>query len=416
MITRRDFLKGGVSMITLGAGVNSLLKGTVAFAQANPSDVLTPDNGKVLVLVQLAGGNDGLRTLIPIGSGAYQSARPSTIIADEDILPLADGFGLHSNLVGLKDLWNGGNLAVVHGVGYPNQNYSHFKSMAIWQYGDPELQELDGWLGRTLETLESEEHDPFEGFNIGGSTPAELRAPSLSVPSVQEPSDYGFKRAGQPVTAEDARTATLLKLYEEYPSTAPYGVLLETTVDSTVSSSKLLREAGKVYQPAVAYPDDSFANGLSVLAQAIVGDLGMRVGHITLGGFDTHSNENSAHDALMSTLDGGLAAFHADLEAHGKADDVLILTWSEFARRVEENGNGGTDHGSAGMLFALGTGVNGGLFGEPPSLTELVDRGNLAHTTDFRSVYATVIERWFGAPPEALLGTAWEPLDFLPRL
>lgn len=413
MITRRDFVKGGVSLITIGGGVNSLLKGTVAFAKANPSALQTPDNGKILILVQLAGGNDGLRTLVPLGNGAYRSARPTTAIADEDALPLTDSLGLNPRLTGLKSLWDVGNLAVVQGVGYPDQNYSHFKSMAIWQYADPELQQLDGWLGRTLDNMESEEHDPFEGFNIGGSTPAELRHPNLSVPSVRDPSDYGFKRAGQSVDAEEGRTATLLKLYEEYPTVSPYGVLLETTAESAVSSSKLLAEAGADYTPAVAYPENAFANGLSVLAQAIVGRLGMRVGHITLGGFDTHSDENATHDGLMSTLDGGLSAFYADLEAHGMADDVLVLTWSEFARRVAENANGGTDHGAASMMFALGKGVVPGVYGDLPSLTNLVDDGNLAYTTDFRSVYSTIIERWFGVPSEELLGERWEALGFL---
>ncbi|MFQ5381767.1 MAG: DUF1501 domain-containing protein [Dehalococcoidia bacterium] len=416
MLARRDFVKGGVSLITLGAGVNSLLKGTVAFARANPPDVMAPYNGKILILVQCAGGNDGLRTLIPLENSAYRSARPTTGIADEEALPLESGFGLHPDLNGLKDLWDRGKLAVVQGAGYPNQNYSHFKSMAIWQYADPELRALDGWLGRTLADLEAEEHDPFQGFNIGSSTPLSLRTPEVAVPSVRDPADYGFKLGGRPVTAEEERAATLVKLYEEYPSTAPFGVLLETTAESAVSSSALLAEAGRAYEPAVAYPNDAFATGLSVLAQAIVGGLGMRVGHITLGGFDTHSAENGQHDALMETLGDGLAAFHADLEAHGLAENVLVLTWSEFGRRVKENGNGGTDHGSASVMFALGDGVAQGIYGDPPSLTDLIDSGNLAYTTDFRRVYATVVERWFGAPSEQLLGDYWEPLGFLPAL
>ena len=414
MISRRDFVKGGVTMITLGTTVNALLKGAVAFAQQNPGDLLVPDNGRTLILVQLAGGNDGMRTLVPMNNSEYLSVRPSTGINPENALSLTGDFGLHPNLKGLKGLWDNGKLAIVQGVGYPEQNYSHFKSMAIWQYADPELQQIEGWLGRTLEAMEAEEHDPFQGFNIGRRTPAELRTPNIAIPSVSNVADYGFKVGGRPVTPDEARTSTMLKLYEEYPSTAPYGVLLETTADTAVSSSQLLIEAGEVYSPKVDYPDSSFSNGMSILAQAIVGKLGVRVAHITLGGFDTHTNENSAHDGLMATLDEGLTAFYADLEAHGIADDVLVLSWSEFGRRVQENANSGTDHGSAGIMFALGNQVNQGLYGDPPSLTQLIDRGNLDFTTDFRSVYATVIERWFGAPADALLGQRSAQLGFLP--
>jgi uncharacterized protein (DUF1501 family) len=175
----------------------------------------------------------------------------------------------------------------------------------------------------------------------------------------------------------------------------------------------MLQQADKTYAPAVQYPDSSFGSGLSVLAEAIVGELGMRVGHITLGGFDTHNNQLAEHTDLMETLDAGLTAFYQDLQAHGKADDVLVLTWSEFGRRVQQNANGGTDHGAGSMMFALGNGVQRGLYGDAPNLAALVDNGNVPYTTDFRRVYATVIERWLGVPHEALLGQRWEQLGFL---
>jgi uncharacterized protein (DUF1501 family) len=334
-------------------------------------------------------------------------------VADDEALPLEQGFGLHPNLTGLKGLWDAGKLAVVRGVGYPDQSYSHFKSMAIWQAGDPELKLQDGWLGRTLDSMESQQHDPFYGFNIGTSTPPEMRSEKVTIPSVQDPADYGFRVAGKPSDAADPRSATLMKLYEQYPAASPYGVLLETTVESAVASSKQLAEVAKVYKPAGAYPKTSFAAGLSLLAEAIIGNLGMRVGHITLGGFDTHFDEAKDHPRLMQELDGGLTAFYQDLAAQGKANDVLVLTWSEFGRRVQENANGGTDHGAASVVFAVGNGVQRGLYGDAPSLARLVDNGNLGFTTDFRSVYATVIERWLGVPSDALLGKKWDQLGFI---
>jgi uncharacterized protein (DUF1501 family) len=414
MITRRDFVKGGVALVSIGTTANSLLKGAIAFAAQNPADQITPNNGKILVLVQMAGGNDGLNTVIPVGDPIYHSVRKAIGVADKDVLPLANGFGLHPGLAGLKGLWDGGKLAVVRGVGYPDQNYSHFKSMAIWQAGDPDLKLQDGWLGRTLDKLETQSHDPFLGFNIGGSTPPEMQIASVSVPSVQSPADYGFKVNGRNAAASDPRIGTLMKLYEQYPSQSPYGVLLETTLESATSSASQLAAVAGSYKPAVTYPKTSFGAGLSVLAEAIVGNLGMRVGHITLGGFDTHAKEVADHAKLMETLDQGLTAFYQDLAAQGRADDVLVLTWSEFGRRVQENANGGTDHGSASVMFALGSGVKTGFYGDQPSLSKLIDNGNLSFTTDFRQVYATVIERWLGTPSAPLLGKQWDQVDFIP--
>jgi uncharacterized protein (DUF1501 family) len=413
MLSRRDFVKGGVALVSIGTTAQSLLKGAVAFAAQNGAYVADPNNKKILVLVQLAGGNDGLNTIVPASDPTYRSSRSTLGIAEEAVLPLEQGFGLHPSLPGMKGLWDAGKLAVVRGVGYPGQNYSHFKSMAIWQAGDPKMQLDNGWLGRTLEQMESEQHDPFLGFNIGSSTPPEMRTPVISVPSVRDPADYGVKVGGRLLDPSHARTATMLKLYEQYPTSSPYGVLLETTAETAISSAKMLEEAASNYVAAVEYPDSSFASGLSVLAEAIVGDLGMRVGHITLGGFDTHNNQLAEHTDLMETLDGGLTAFYQDLEAHGKADDVLVLTWSEFGRRVQQNANGGTDHGAGSMMFALGNGVQRGLYGDAPNLAALVDNGNVPYTTDFRRVYATVIERWLGVPHEALLGQQWEQLGFL---
>jgi len=413
MFSRRDFVKGGVALVSIGTTAQSLLKGAVAFAAQNGAYVADPNNKKILVLVQLAGGNDGLNTIIPITDQTYRSTRSTLAIPEADILPLEQGFGLHPALAGLKGLWDSGKLAVVRGVGYPEQNYSHFKSMAIWQAGDPKLSMDNGWLGRTLEQMESQQHDPFLGFNIGSSTPDEMRTPKIAIPSVRNPEDYGVKVNGRLADPTQARTATMLKLYEQYPSSSPYGVLLETTAETAISSSRMLQEVANDYTPAVEYPDSSFASGLSVLAEAIIGDLGMRVGHITLGGFDTHNNQLVEHNDLMETLDAGLTAFYRDLAAHGRADDVLVLTWSEFGRRVQQNANGGTDHGAGSMMFALGNGVRRGLYGDPPNLAALVDNGNVPYTTDFRRVYATIIEGWLGVPHEALLGQRWEQLGFL---
>ncbi|GIW13946.1 MAG: hypothetical protein KatS3mg062_1385 [Tepidiforma sp.] len=412
MLTRRQFVRGAVSLVSIGTTSHSLLKGAVAFAGMHPESVRAAGADRVLVLVQLAGGNDGLNTVVPFADGAYRSARTTLAVPEGEVLPIGDGMGFHSSMQRLHELWQRGKLAVVQGVGYPNQNYSHFKSMAIWQAGDPEVRLDTGWLGRTLEALEDAEHDPFLGFNVGTAPARELYSPEVAVPTVSDPDQYGVAFGGETVPGTDPRVRTLMKLYEQYPAASPHGVLLETTAETAVASAELLREAHQRYTPAVTYPETSFGAGLQVLAEAIVGGLGMRVGHITLGGFDTHSDQADRHVELLQTLDEGLAAFYADLAAQGHADRVMVLTWSEFGRRVAENANGGTDHGAASVVFALGGQVRGGLYGERPRLDQLVDNGNLGYTTDFRRVYATVIENWFGVPHEPLMGQRWEPLGF----
>ncbi|HEX9135129.1 MAG TPA: DUF1501 domain-containing protein, partial [Ktedonobacteraceae bacterium] len=213
----------------------------------------------------------------------------------------------------------------------------------------------------------------------------------------------------------NTRLQALMKLYNSYPGTAPYAALLDTTALSAQDGSRQLRQADTTYHPAVTYPTGPFADGLKVLAEAIVQGLGLRVGYVTLGGFDTHANQQATHDTLMLTLANGLSAFYNDLAAHGKADNVVIMTWSEFGRRVEENGSLGTDHGTAAPLFVLGNPVNKGIFGEPPSLSSLDQNGNLKYTLDFRSVYATVLDRWMGASSKDVLGGSFSTQNFLPQ-
>jgi uncharacterized protein (DUF1501 family) len=213
----------------------------------------------------------------------------------------------------------------------------------------------------------------------------------------------------------NARIQALMKLYNSYPKTAPYAALLDTTALSAQDGSSRLHSADAQYHPAVTYPTGSFGAGLKVLAEAIVQDLGLRVGYVTLGGFDTHANQSATHDLLMQTLANGLSAFYSDLAAHGKADNVVIMTWSEFGRRVEENGSLGTDHGTAAPMFVLGNPISKGIYGEPPGLSNLDQNGNLKYTVDFRSVYATVLDRWMGASSQDVLGGSFGSQNFLPQ-
>jgi uncharacterized protein (DUF1501 family) len=404
MFTRRDFFKQGLLPVFAGSSVPAVFANAVAAATADAPSASPSD--RVLVLVQLAGGNDGLNTLIPFQDGAYHDARP-TLRQDTGVLPLSASLGLHPNLKFLKQSFDKGQLAIVQGVGYPNPNLSHFASMSIWERASITGGVGDGWLGRYLAYLDHVGESPnhaLEGISTGALVPPELRS---SAPVTALTSLRGFKL--QPVnehgTIVDAENP-LMQFYGGFKGSAPapYGALLDTTLTEALAASHALQLTDATYQAKATYPPQSpIASSLKLVAEAIVSGQGVRVAHVTLGGFDNHAREKPVHDKLLQDLDRALSAFMQDLQGHGVAERVLVMTWSEFGRRVRENGSAGTDHGTAAPMFLLGMPVNGGLYGETPSLSKL-DNGNLKFTTDFRSVYASVLQDYLKAPASDLLG------------
>lgn len=411
MLSRRSFLKEGLAVVSLGLSVPSVF-GRAAVARASTGGV-TP--GRTLVVVQLAGGVDGLNTLVPYRDGAYHANRPTLRIREEEVLPLDDYFGFHPAMAPLKDLWDRQKLAIVQGVGYPNPSLSHFKAMDIWQSADPSGQVKNGWLGRYFERVVDEQGHPLSGLSFGRSLPTAFQSNKASIPSVDSLETFMLQPAqGDP--QPERREASLVRLYDIYrPANTPFAALLDDTLDSALVSSRQLAAVHAGYKPAVTYPESSLASGLRLLAEII--DFGgaaspLRVGHVTLGGFDTHVTQPGRLAQLLGQLSEGLHAFWQDIEAHGRGSDVLVLTWTEFGRRVRENAQAGTDHGTAGLMFLLGNAVSPGLHGEPPSLTNL-DDGNLRYTTDFRSVYASVLEQWLEAPADDVLGAHFPRLPLL---
>jgi uncharacterized protein (DUF1501 family) len=302
-------------------------------------------------------------------------------------------------------------MAVVQGVGYPHPTLSHFEAMDVWQAADPSLRHKGGWLAKLVEGAVDKNGHPFAGLGIGPQLPAALCCPTVPPPVVDDVRNYQL--LGDPAHPADrpVRERALLELYEAFGDTGPYGDLLAATARNARGSYQTLQEGTKTYAPAVAYPQTNFGRGLQLVAQAVVQDLGVRVAYVPYGGFDTHAGQLREHARLLGGLAEGLTQFRQDLVAHGRADDVLVVTWSEFGRRVRENGSAGTDHGTAGLMFLLGK-VVGGLHGAPPSLTDL-DDGNLKHTVDFRSVYATLLEDWLGVPSETALGGRFDRLGLL---
>ncbi len=418
-LSRRAMMKDGLLVVTAGMLMPAIFGRAVRAAHnaAQEGDRLAFDaQGRTLIVVQMAGGNDGLNTVVPYSDSLYYQARPTLAIQQQDVLTLNDRLGLSPSLQALKPFWDQQQLAIVEGVGYPNPSLSHFQAMDIWQSLDLNGQGTEGWLGKYVAGLVDKDGHPFQSLDIGVQLPTALRAINAQVPTLINAQSYQLMADPANKAGLDARTQALLRLYDSYPKTAPYAALLDATAQSAQQGSKVLQAADAAYQPAVTYPTGPFADGLKVLAEVIVQGLGLRVGYITLGGFDTHANQANDQPTLLKTLAEGLAAFYNDLTAHGKADDVVIMTWSEFGRRVHENGNEGTDHGTAAPLFVMGNGVTGGIYGEPPDLGNLDQTGNLKFTIDFRQVYATVLDRWLGAPSQAILGGSFGNQNFLQPL
>ena len=411
MITRREFVKKGAALVTLGtmhAALSPVFKGAFAIRASDAEAAALPE--RTLVILQLAGGNDGLNTVVPYRDPAYAKLRPSLAVPADQALPLDDAAALHPKLASLKPLWDQGRMAVVQGVGYPDPNFSHFQSMLIWQSAGPQAAAGEGWLSDYLARLEAEEHDPLHGFNVGQFVAPELYSTKAQTVAAADAESYGFRKLAADEAEARRRQTALLKLYEQFPKDTPYAALLESTADDAVSSSQAVSAAAGAHAPSVAYPQTSVASGLKLIAQVVASGAKLRVAHVTLGGFDTHSAQQPDQERLLGDLGDAIAAFYADLASIGRDGEVLTMTWSEFGRRAAENASEGTDHGTAAPMFLFGGGVRGGLYGQAPSLTAL-DDGNLKFTTDFRSVYATVLERWCGAPADDVLGARYEQIE-----
>ena len=416
-LKRRDFLRAG---LVFGAGAAGLAAGYAAVPDAFARAVYAAKqegitNEKVLVMIQLAGGNDGLRTLVPLADPTLHDLRPKLAAPMvSQALPLNKDYGLNHNLPGIKGLWDKGKVAIVQGVGYPKPTFSHFESIRIWETGDPTRRQVDGWLGRTLATSYDSNGHPLTGCACGATdVPGALRDLQATMTVIQEQKTFGFTGGSEVEAAVGA-------LYKGTPGI--YGALFDTAIATATETVATLRTSAASYQPMADYSDkvklvysskNQLAAALQLAAELIVTGTGVKLLHVTLGGFDTHYTELSRHDDLMAYLDSAVTAFYQDLAAHGKADNVLIATWSEFGRRPKENASGGTDHGAAAPLLLIGDPAKGGLYGGEPSLTDLDATGNLKYAVDFRSVYQEILGGHLGADAKSILGSTFDSVPFL---
>ena len=434
--TRREFLRTSVLGGALASTVPLFLEKTFlcldTMAAATTGQITTGKDGTILVLLQLAGGNDGLNTLVPHGDDAYYKARPRIALPKKDILSISDYAGLHPKLTGLHTLYGEGNLGMIQGVGYPNPNRSHFRSTEIWQTAsDSEKNESEGWLGRYFDNCCKGADPSTVGIAVAGQTPQAFASPIPKGIAFSNPQQFRYmsEAANDPASADKFMREMNQPAAEHSSLTENAGgsigmlsgpadndgstveFLQRTALGAQMSSDKILEITRKT-KSSVNYPASQLGNSLNLVSRLITGGLPTRVYYVSQGGFDTHANQLPAHERLMTDLNAAISAFVADLKAHGNFNRVLMLSFSEFGRRVSENASGGTDHGAAAPLFVLGGGVKPGLYGNYPSLTDLHD-GDLKFNTDFRSVYATALEKWLGAPSEMVLGKKYPLLPFI---
>jgi uncharacterized protein (DUF1501 family) len=411
--SRRVFLQQGVTLASLVSTIPWFLQHSAlgVLAQQSTRTASTPGvpEDRVLVVVQLAGGNDGLNTVVPFGDDAYYRARPALAVASParggaNAALVADssaGLGLHPNLTGLKSLLDDGRLSIVQGVGYPNPNRSHFASMDIWHTARTDAKGA-GWIGRYVDCTCSGTPDPEGVISIGRTAPLALMG-QRSTPVSFENAQL-FRWMGADVDPALESTYERLTRAGEIEGVAPgsqQAFLMRTALDAQLSSDRI--RGALRGTPLVSYPGTPLARQLQAIGAMIRAGMRTRVYYASIGGFDTHAGQANTHAQLMRAVGDALKAFQDDLVAQRNDGRVLTMVFSEFGRRVRQNASGGTDHGTAAPMFLIGPMVRPGIVGTHPSLADL-DGGDLKFTTDFRSVYASVLDEWMKAPAVKVLG------------
>jgi uncharacterized protein (DUF1501 family) len=405
-VTRRDFIRGGVAAFTVSFAAPSFLA-DIARAQGARS--------RSLVVLYLAGGNDALSTVVPYQDQFYFSRRPAIFVPAGQVLQIGTdssgkALGLHPRLTGLRDIFNEGRLAVIQRTGYPNSSRSHFQGTDIWSTADPVNPSGMGWLGRYLETVPS---DPLSGWSATREVPRALLSHSVSVPAIPDARTYSFNSPNSAAEALNERAAAT-RIASHVPVNRPQVAFVNSTARGALETLDRVAAVAN-YTGTVAYPNNGLAIALRTVAGSIVRGTGTRVYWVQTGGFDTHAAQGNqgggSYANLMGTYGDAVRMFYNDLNNQGLLGDTLILQFSEFGRRISENGSQGTDHGAAGVMMAIGGAVRGGIYGTAPSLDPSPSNPTLENNgadvrfeTDFRSVYASVLDRWLGASSTSILG------------
>lgn len=412
--SRRAFLKELAKSV---GGMPSLaplsLGPTVLEATDASNTTLQNASNRTLVVIQLMGGNDGINTVVPYGQQAYYDSRPTLGLASSELLPIDGDVALNSQMSGLMSLYKSNRVGIVQGVSYPSPNLSHFEATAIMESAAPDMPFTTGWLGRYMDaanTLDS----PVRAVNLNTLTPQALAGVKSQPISVNSLAQFSVR----PLFKNDMKTKTVIQQLDQTACSAcdEYNALVSQFMASgldALSASALIAQAAGSYSAQVPYPNNDFANRLKLAASIVTSNLNPKIVYVTLGGFDTHATQKTTQNTLLKQLSDGLTAFFDDLSAQGRANDTLIMTFSEFGRRVKENGSHGTDHGTAQPQFVIGGKVSPGLYGAYPSLSSLDPNGNLNYNVDFRQTYASVLEDWFGIPQTEVLDSSFTKLTVI---
>ena len=366
-----------------------------------------------LVVIELVGGNDALNTVIPYNNGLYYDFRPTIGIPQEEVLALDQELGLNPNMAPLKTLWDQGRLAIINGIGYDNPNRSHFRSRDVWYTAEPDRIGAEGWLGAVIRDLDPTGENVLTGLNFGRGLPRALVCKGVPVASVGNLETYGLMPDLKDEMTRRIALDAFSRMYGPTTGKDAVAQVLGQAGTDALKGADILRTAPQLYSSDVEYADNPIAQTLKNVAQVMCADLGTRVYFARHASFDTHSAELLAHSKLWQDVSSAIGDFTADLTEHGLADDTLILVWSEFGRRIKDNG-AGCDHGSGGVAFVIGEPVNGGFYGEFPSLREedQLD-GDLHFNNDFRSTYSTILDKWLGLDPDSIVNGQFEQFDFI---
>ena len=369
----------------------------------------------VLVVLQLAGGNDALNTVVPYSNPKYFDNRPNVLIAEDQVLPIDDQIGFNPNMGPMKKIYDEGHMAVIQGVGYPTASRSHFRSMDIWHTCEPTKIGDEGWLGRVVRDLDPEGENVLTAVNFGRGLPRALVAPGVAAASVGNLETYGVLTG---IDDTDQRLKALdvfSKVYSPMIGTGPVMDYLAHTGLDALKGADILSAAPGMYSSTVEYGSDTVSQYMRNIVQTHLAGFGTRVLYTTAPfySFDTHAGELAAHTRLWSETSRAIGDFYDDLKEHNAGENVMLMVFSEFGRRVKDNGSG-TDHGAGGHCFIIGDQVKGGLYGEYPSLdADKLDDGDLQHNNDFRGVYSTILEKWMGLDAKPIVGGEFEQLAFI---
>ena len=371
-------------------------------------------HSKSLVFVQLTGGNDALNTVVPINDEHYYNFRPAVQFQPEELLELDGNIGLNPNMTAIKRLWDEGKVAVINGIGYPNPNRSHFRSMDIWHTAEPTKVATEGWLGQLTRDLDPQGENVLTAVNFGRGLPRVLSAQGVPVASVGDLATYGLY---PDIRDEAIRNQTLDMFSQMYGGSGKDAVkeFIQQTGRGVMQGADTLGTAPRNYSSSIEYAGTSIAQSLRDAAQVMFGDIGTRIFYTVQGSYDTHAGEVPMHAKLIGEMSNAVGDFWDDVEEHGYENDTAIVIFSEFGRRIKDNGSG-TDHGSGGVAFVIGGGVKGGLYGDFPSLApEDQLEGDMHFNNDFRSAYTTLLEDWMGVDAKPIVNGTFEKLEFIKK-